>query len=63
MSTNPLFADSNAPTQSVINGGSSDAIQGVNQDKYKIVAPIEPEREIMAQTKWWKEATFGMFIP
>ena len=57
-----IAAETTAPTKDVLEGGSPDAIADGTQAKPKAVAPIESETEIMARAKWWKEATFGMFI-
>ena len=62
IAANLLAAESTAPTQAVIDGGSPDAIAGGSEPLPKTVAPIESESEIMERAKWWKEATFGMFI-
>jgi hypothetical protein len=58
----PVAAEPSAGlSPAVLDGGSPDAIAGGNQAKPKFVAPVEPEAEIAARTKWWKDATFGMF--
>lgn len=59
---NLLAADTTVPTKDVLDGGSPDAVSGGTVSKAKEVAPVEPEAEILARTKWWKDATFGMFI-
>lgn len=59
---NLIAAETNVLTPAVLAGGSPDAIAGGTTAQSKVVAPIEPEAEIRARAKWWKEATFGMFI-